>query len=402
MAPLLLIHAKDVRQFKKSDWKRDGKLSQSKWSRAVELKNKTILLISPERWGVNFLSKHHYACELAKRGNKVFFLNPRTAGIKEVRVTKTAHQNVAVIDSPPGLKGLNRMMRFPALFNFFSRFEVRRILKKINTPDIVWSFDPYRFPNLRLFGATRIIFHPVDFFSSDIDIHCAKSADIIFSVAKPILDRYRRISKSAFLINHGVASAYLLAVPTPKQDTTIRCGYVGNLLYTHLHHENLFTIVSQNPHVEFHFIGPSKANNLGSLDNPDNPIHRLSQFANVRFYGQMETADVARVIQGFDLFLMCYDPETAGKAVSNTHKILEYLSTGKVVVSSRISEYDSTAIGLFEMVQSSSELPKRFKDVVAQLPSFNSPELLMLRKQFARDNGYDKQVDRIESHLNDL
>lgn len=368
----------------------------------MELKNKTILLVSPERWGVNFLSKHHYACELAKRGNKVFFLNPPSSGTKGVTVTTTSHQNIAVIDYSPGVIGLNRLVRFPGLFNFFSRFKIRRILKKIKTPDVVWSFDPYRFQNLRLFGAKLNIFHPVDIFRSDIDILCAKSADIIFSVAKPILDRYQAISKPAFLINHGVASAYLLTSPAPKQDAIIRCGYVGNLLSTFIHHENLFSIVSQNPDIEFHFIGPSKANNLGSLNNPSNPIHRLSQYPNTRFYGEMETADLARVIQTFDLFLICYDAETAGKGTSNSHKILEYLSTGKVVVSSRISTYDSTSEGLFEMVQSSAELPKRFKDVVVRLSSFNTPELLLRRKQFARDNGYDKQLDRIEAHLNGL
>ena len=41
----------------------------------MKLKNKTILIISPERWGTNFVSKHHYALELAKNNN-VYFLNP--------------------------------------------------------------------------------------------------------------------------------------------------------------------------------------------------------------------------------------------------------------------------------------------------------------------------------------
>ena len=40
------------------------------------LHNKTILLISPQSWGTMFLSKHHYAIELARRGNTVYFLNP--------------------------------------------------------------------------------------------------------------------------------------------------------------------------------------------------------------------------------------------------------------------------------------------------------------------------------------
>ena len=37
------------------------------------LKNKKILLISPQSWGTMFVAKHHYAIELAKLGNEVYF-----------------------------------------------------------------------------------------------------------------------------------------------------------------------------------------------------------------------------------------------------------------------------------------------------------------------------------------
>ena len=47
------------------------------------LRNKTILIISPQAWGKMFLSKHHYAIELAKRGNAVYFLNPPGENIIE-------------------------------------------------------------------------------------------------------------------------------------------------------------------------------------------------------------------------------------------------------------------------------------------------------------------------------
>jgi len=38
-----------------------------------ELRNKTIIILSPEKWGKMMLSKHHYAIELAGMGNIVFF-----------------------------------------------------------------------------------------------------------------------------------------------------------------------------------------------------------------------------------------------------------------------------------------------------------------------------------------
>ena len=40
------------------------------------LKGKTILILSPQSWGKMFVSKHHYAIGLAKKGAVVYFLNP--------------------------------------------------------------------------------------------------------------------------------------------------------------------------------------------------------------------------------------------------------------------------------------------------------------------------------------
>ena len=42
----------------------------------LALKNKTILILSPQSWGTMYVAKHHYAIELASRGNTVYFLNP--------------------------------------------------------------------------------------------------------------------------------------------------------------------------------------------------------------------------------------------------------------------------------------------------------------------------------------
>jgi len=40
------------------------------------LENQTVLLIAPQPWNHIHLSKHHYAIELARRGNAVYYLDP--------------------------------------------------------------------------------------------------------------------------------------------------------------------------------------------------------------------------------------------------------------------------------------------------------------------------------------
>src|SRR5664279_4576565 len=132
------------------------------------LSNKTILIISPQAWGKMFVSKHHYAVELAKRGNRVYFLNPPDEN-KKIRKGKISikpsgeHENLLLIDHSLSFP-YNIKFHFIALFHALMRPHVKKILGKIDTPiDIVWSFDlgnlyPFSFFPVKSFK----IFHPVD------------------------------------------------------------------------------------------------------------------------------------------------------------------------------------------------------------------------------------------------
>ena len=46
------------------------------------LKNKIILIISPNFWGDIHLTKHSYALEISKLGANVYFLNPPSRNFK--------------------------------------------------------------------------------------------------------------------------------------------------------------------------------------------------------------------------------------------------------------------------------------------------------------------------------
>ena len=110
----------------------------------MNLKNKTILIISPQAWGNMFLAKHHYAIELAKYGNEVYFLNPPSKNkVKNgVEIVKSN-----VVDS---LYLINHSLSFSyklkfkwiGLFHFLMKFHIAKIKKTIcKEIDIVWSFD---------------------------------------------------------------------------------------------------------------------------------------------------------------------------------------------------------------------------------------------------------------------
>ena len=87
--------------------------------------------------------------------------------------------------------------------------------------------------------------------------------------------------------------------------------------------------------------------------------------------------------------------------MANPHKILEYLSTGKPVVSHYIDEYRDHR-DIICMADDNKALPGLFSLVSKNLRNYNSSELIDKRKNIAKDNTYSLQIDRIEKFLFNL
>lgn len=361
------------------------------------------MIISPERWGVNKLSKHNYALALAEKGNAVYFLNPPVSGLNEIKTS--SESGILLIDYSIRFRGTNRIQKiFPTFANVINQLEINRILKAIGPIDIVWSFDSYRFQNLNLFGTVFKIFHPVDITPGYLNLQAAATAHVVLSVSNLILDRFRSTGTPSYFINHGLSQPFINSESpsTWLPGNPIKCGYIGNLLSFALHDENLYKIVHDNPTVEFHFIGPIQSSNLGEYTSK-NLIDKLRVLTNVIFHGEKSPAEIAPLINGFDLFLICYHPEKVGKDLSsNSHKILEYLSTGKTVVSSYISTYASFPADLIEMVEHSSELPDRFSQSVHFLEKLNISQRQLARKKFASQNSYPNHIATIEKIITEI
>lgn len=388
------------------------------------LRDKTILILSPQAWGKMFLSKHHYAIELARRGNKVFFLNPPAQESGKAGITlmpSGVHENLFFIEHglwfPYNLK-----FHLLWLFHFLMRGHVTKILAAIGEPvDIVWSFDLGNLYPLALFGKHPLkIFHPVDEPLNQLAIDSARGASVIFSVTREILEKYQAFDVPRQMINHGLSHEFLdgnghasMAAPAPAAGTTgensshagLRACLSGNLLRPDIDRDVLLEIVAGNPDVQFEFLGSytGSQTNIGGSDDTAAAafIKALQAKSNVRLHGVVDTPTLAAMIRGMDLFLICYDVRKDQSRGTNYHKIMEYLSTGKVIVSNNVTTY----AGLPELVQMVEDrehnrrLPALFHTVARGLTIANSPELQQKRRAFAEDNTYHKQLDRIERFL---
>jgi hypothetical protein len=58
------------------------------------MKNKQILIISPEPWQWQYVNKHHYAITLSKLGYKVCFFNPPKQNLKAIKILKTDYKDI--------------------------------------------------------------------------------------------------------------------------------------------------------------------------------------------------------------------------------------------------------------------------------------------------------------------
>ena len=374
-----------------------------------DLENKTILIVSPQSWGNMFISKHHYAIELAKRGNNVYFLNPpdqnKTNQKSYIEIIKSKDFN--------GLWFINHKLSFPynikfhalPVFHFLIKYHIKKILKNINKPlDIIWSFDLGNLYPLKFFGKkTYKVFHPVDEPLDKIAINSAKGSDIIFSVTNEIIDKYNNFQVPKHFINHGISDDFLLPVNINSlAKNQIHVGFAGNLLRPDIDRKIMLQIIKENPQIIFDFWGSYSASqsNIGGGEDKDTIlfINELKNLKNVLLHGAVSSNELAKAIHRVDALLICYDVKKDQSKGTNYHKVMEYISTGKVIIANNITTYKNNP-ELVQMVQSrknNNELPVLFRNIVARLNEFNSPILQQKRIDYAAQNTYVKQLEKIE------
>ena len=379
----------------------------------LALKNKNILLISPQAWGKMFITKHHYAVELSKLGNKVYFLNPPDT---ENWSWKNAKKRISIRASEtyPNLFLVDHQLFFPYLLKFHARWLYDILIKKHLAEveqlieqkiDIVWTFDHSNICPLEFFKRSYRIFHPVD---DSIHPHAAKavqSADVMFTVTREILRKYNQFPVPKHLISHGVAEIFLDDSGVPeRKDKRVQVGLSGNWLRPDLDHPGIIRIITENPDCVFNFFGSylMTDTNLGGGHNAHQEfMSNLQNAANVVLHGAVPYDVLAGWLHRMDLFLICYDVQKDQSNGTNYHKIMEYLSTGKVIVSNNISSYNNQP-DLIQMVaerENNAQLPALFKKVISNLADYNTPELTKKRKDYASNNTYQMQLKRIEQIL---
>jgi hypothetical protein len=374
------------------------------------LKNKVILLISPQPWGSLYISKNHYAIELAKN-NIVYYLCPQP------KIESSSNNvNIKSLEGIDNLYIIEHKLFFPfeikfhfrSIFRFLMSLQTKRVLKKINRNiDIVWSFDLGNYFPFSFFSKVPVkIFHPVDEPLNSDAINSAKNADIIFSVTNEILEKYSNYKLPKYFVNHGVSESFLNNTNQTEKSKSnhLHVGISGNLRRKDIDREAMLTIVKNHPEIIFDCWGEyqadSHATNKEKLET-DFFINSLKSNSNVRLHGLLNPDNLAEAYLHVDAFLICYDVVKDQSKGTNYHKVMEFISTGKIIISNNITTYKDSP-HLVQMVESRNNnllLPELFSTTIENLDYFNATHFQIERKVFAINNSYKNQLLLIDQAL---
>ncbi|MFY7792777.1 MAG: hypothetical protein ACOVQS_03320 [Chitinophagaceae bacterium] len=374
-------------------------------------RDKTIYIISPEAWGVMRISKHHYAIELARMGNRVFFFEPPTLQGSTRGVLIPTNEGVRRVTYKPLARGKKYVGS--KLYALMQRRQIRRFIRELTgQPDVVWCFDQGTFDDLSIFGAPLCLFHPVDHNLERNMPPLARTADLVFSTSPKILEYMCPSGTQGVVIHHGLNATFeqfarqrleLMRGESGVPTFGGRIGFWGSLFKESLDRRKVLRLISAYPEYTFLCWGASQMvqNNLAGKNDEEVAefIRALASSPNVKMMGPGTAEDFTAELPGLDVLINIEFEYSARWDNGNPHKLMEYLSTGKPIFSTPALMYADTDL-LF--ISRSEDVVSDFRMLVEGWEDWASPLASSKRISFALQNTYRQQIDRIESHINRL
>lgn len=357
------------------------------------IREKRILLISPEPWDHIFVSKHHYAVCLATAGNQVYFLDPPD---EKLGILQTDFPNLYVVRCQKFLRGLRFFPRWVQRVAMRTKF--MQIQSMCNTRfDVVWSFDNSIFYDFAFLPSNILkISHIVDLNQNFQMKTAASTASYCFCTTERIKQRMLKFNAKVTKINHGWNLPPRIDFSPPLPSERPMALYAGNLTMPFIDWVILRDIVLAHPEVDFLFIGPNTSPSRESLLMA---VAKTTVFKspNVRALGKVASDSLQHYYLQADLLLIAYQEEFH-QDQANPHKMMEYLGSGKMVVCTFTEEFaELSDRGLLLMSDRNADFCRVFDAALEDLPFWNSNALIQTRRNFALENTYDKQLRRIQS-----
>lgn len=308
-------------------------------------KGQVVVILSPQNWSHQFISKHHYAVEFSKQYQTVF-VSPTQCKLAKFsfRLEKNDAYDSYLFNAQLVLP-IPDWFRFKVnkFYRVLNRIALNHFLKKHFKQEVklIIDFGCHRLiDRLDKFDSSKSIYFPVDDYI-DLPIK-TRYADKLFTVSSNIQEKFEQSNIPITWINHGLSSVFaekakvklaeLKKAEDPEKHVRNKIGYAGNLTIPFLDRMAVLNTISSLPDFTFHFFGNCANNEKDAQEF----IRILKQQKNVILHGQLSTENLAEQLFQMDILWLCYKADGKNYHLENSHKILEYLATGLPIVSSPI------------------------------------------------------------------
>lgn len=338
------------------------------------------------------MSKHHLAQALAQRGNAVVFVDPPRNSGRGIDMEE--HDGVTVLRYRHWLRGVNRMPK--GVNTWYYRRLIKRIAERTGGPfDIIWCFDTSRmqwFPQ----GVGYKLLHLADYDILYMGQGLIPTADIVFTTGQVVADAVAsRTTAPTVNIGHALDERWMKGIDelvTHPARQPKRVVFAGQLANNYNDWEGFQEVAVGHPELSFTFIGPYDP------QFPEPALQALRALPNVVFAGLKTKDELIPLLRAADILLFGFRSGRVTKERANPHKVLEYLSTGNVIVGSYTMEYVGRD-GLMCLAEEGASLRERFDHAIAHFTDLNAPEARLKRIAVAKERTMEALIARIEQHL---
>ncbi len=294
---------------------------------------KVVLLISNEPWGKQWFSKHHYANELAKLGNLVYFIDPP----KSWKWRNLINHKIQIKKIKPNLYKLtyNNFLPVKILPSLALKmndwFNSRRISKAIPYNEIIiWQFDVFRFI-YNFFKYSKKIYHVVDpYLHLNSDQLLAKNSNLVVCTSKFNIGHYEALNRNVIHIPHGVPKE----LEVDKNEARNIKDIFGRffLLIGSVNARvdlSLLSFVVKNIKSKILIIGPNFLEGESRFN-----FEEICTNKNVEYLGEMEYGLLKNYVHNALAGLVLYKKRVANDGDGSPLKVLNYISQFVPVISS--------------------------------------------------------------------
>jgi len=399
---------------------RDPSVDGMKHESGSFFSDKDVVFITLSDWEGPRRIRHHLADALARRGNRVLFVEAFYSLSKFLKApdlrrffrflspTREPEKNLFLCPMFPFLP-LGEFISIVSRLNWMAaRFLIRRRMATLGFRNVVLVIFAYNAdPLVGRLGEGISVYFCNDAFDKlyrpeflrrrvvSLERRLIRKVDAVITVSEPLTEERAPFAKRISTVHHGVDyelfDQTLRSPAAPEEFELIKrpiLGYSGVIRHI-IDLELIAHLASQRPDWSVVLVGPVTESDARYYAH----VEALKRMRNVHFLGARPSREIPRYVGQFDVCLLPYVLDEVSTYYNAPLKFYEYLAAGKPVISTVGPR------GLEESVVIPATTKESFVKAVEKGLGMTSPAQVARRKEEARRNSWGTRVDEIAEFL---